>query len=103
MTQSKELTEFYNAYAKWLDDGAIEGKPFTRGYGLCTNLEDFYFDSERPYRNNICRELVTQFVTANLNSLCPFNLAGTYSYECSHDLIHLNHYRIQWVRDHLNG
>ncbi|MFP3739980.1 hypothetical protein, partial [Burkholderia sp. SIMBA_019] len=37
--QSELLTQFYRAYAAWIDDGAPEGIIFSRQHGLCHNLQ----------------------------------------------------------------
>lgn len=47
MTKVDEgLYKFLKAYAKWAyEDGAPEGKPFTRKFGLCYNCEAYFEDS----------------------------------------------------------
>lgn len=113
---SKDLQDFYNAYAQWLRDGsAIDDESyglgsFRRVYGLCANLvrwcrkNGIDFDSDSDY--HICDELTQQFVDAGLDRRTPFNsvLAGGRSYtaEVKSNSCHLNEARRQWVFDHAN-
>lgn len=94
--QSAELTEFYRAYAKWLDDGAPTNAVFTRRTGLCTNMETY------PMR--VSDEMIYQFQFAKLDEVFPFNEGYYQNYreESRRQRCHLNSKRIQWVRDHCN-
>lgn len=97
MPQSAELTAFYRAYAKWLDDGAPEDKPFARCFGLCSNT--FRYSNEVGHR--IENEMRIQFKNADLPVNYPFNDSSRYyDEEAAFNQMHLNPNRIQWVREH---
>jgi hypothetical protein len=97
--QSPELTEFYRAYAKWLDVGAPEGDPFTRMCGLCSNLADFLVQRRITYAGKFQKELSRQFKQADLRIDYPFGGETVYFREQTHDTMHLNPQRIAWVRE----
>lgn len=101
VNQSKELTEFYRAYAKWLDEGAPHMQPFVRDDGLCINIRKMV-----GYRFGLRAEMQEQFIQHmgkpmfypfNVSKSCRPYLVEANAYEC-----HLNPARIQWVRDHCN-
>lgn len=104
--QSKELTEFYQAYATWLDDGAPEGQVFSRKDGLCDNLYEYCTSKGmRRLWAELDAEMMEQFSAAGLHSIYPFNHGRSASY-CSasnHDRHYLNPRRIAWVKAHANG
>jgi hypothetical protein len=97
MSQSKGLTEFYNAYNDWVNTGAPECNVFSRSYGLCLNLR-VYGDSL-----NLCNEMKAQFVEAELSCDYPFNESeNEYFVECDAGEAALNPERIKWVQEHLS-
>jgi hypothetical protein len=97
--QSKPLTVFYRSYYRWLLNGAPDGKPYYRCWGLCTNLTEKY-----KLTGHIHTEMVMQFNRAGLDSLTPFNHPRrvSYSYETATNICHLNPERIEWVKKHCN-
>jgi len=95
MSQSKELTQFYQEYKAWLDTGAPQDKPFRRDRGLCNNM-DLYMN----FDTNVYIELSDQFSKAGLDNVFPFDECDAYMLD---DNCHLNPKRIQWVTDHVNG
>lgn len=97
MEQSQELHNFYLAYKKWLDDGAPEGKPFSRTFGLCYSIIQY---SRKDHLGSILTDEITkQFIDARLQNKYPF---GKMVYEQEHEYrtMHLNKKRIKWVNDH---
>lgn len=100
MPQSKELTEFYQAYAKWLDEGAPNWEPFRRDCGLCLNL--YKYTQEEELLNRLDKELWQQFEDAGLNVYLPFNIKTSYRDEKRTQTCFENPLRIKWVRDHCN-
>lgn len=108
MTQSKELTEFYQAYKKWLEEGAPAERPFFRYWGLCSNFTAWAHDYGAMNRQTIFtvgRELTQQFADAGLDIFMPFNAmkgGDNYTEEAASHQTHLNPKRIQWVKEHAN-
>lgn len=96
--QSELLTQFYQAYLAWVEDGApIINPNFKRRYGLCANVCDW------APACNLVDEMTDQFEAAELNLLYPFNDYGAdYKQDSKSRTHHLNEKRIQWVRDHAN-
>ena len=96
--QSEKLTQFYQAYAQWLDDGAPQDAPFTRTCGLCYNLRK----SSKSLK--LLKEMWEQFTSAGLHEDWPFhNSFIEYDQEGNADKCHLNPKRNAWVREHANG
>lgn len=100
MTQSMQLTEFYQAYLAWLDAGAPADKPFSRSYGLCDNLT--MYCEENRIKEDIVHELTKQFAAQKLSTVYPFDRENSYCNECDNNIAHLNLARISWVKDHAN-
>ena len=101
--QSALLTQFYRAYAGWLDAGAPDELPFCRSGGLCWMLWHYLSCQAIPHneRKQLTNELEDQFEAAGLNYLFPFNDGEEgFSNEEETDTMHLNPRRIKWVRDH---
>jgi hypothetical protein len=101
MTQSAKLTEFYQSYAKWLDEGAPDHKPFSRRFGLCTSFDDFMRDSYGAIDQACIAELYEQFVAAGLSGNYPFDTHMAYGEARHLARQHRNPKRIQWVREHI--
>jgi hypothetical protein len=95
--QSKELTQFYRDYAKWLDDGAPQYQPFSRHRGLCSNSVRYEAEMDKLYF-----EMKAQFIAANLPDTFPFDEGNGLKYFDTVDqaTCYLNRARIQWVKDH---
>lgn len=111
--QSELLTQFYREYLEWVENGGCQilGEfEFARNTGLCQNLEDWCrFNSfEREKRHALENELDKQFCLAFPKKINKWGLCGLifnidpedYIAECLLAQCHLNHARIQWVRDH---
>lgn len=103
-TQSKELTAFYKSYLDWLDVGAPHEQPYSRKYGLCSNILHYYFNSNWRNYYPIKEEMKNQFDQAGIHTIYPFE-GSKYHYHdaAEHRKLHLNPARIQWVRDHAYG
>lgn len=105
------LRHFYMAYANWLLDGAPDGKPFDRGKGLCSSVEDFVenkLGTSRDLAQEISIAMGNQFKGAGLDFNYPFsdkndrwvNPSSQYQTEYVSKSIHLNPHRIMWVFRH---
>ena len=115
---SPELQEFYNSYQAWLDNGALDGNPYSRRDGLCHAIHLFvnrkHEHGENPWfsqnimREFLCGEMQEQFMRdlseddgyPELIAVYPFGLATTYSAEKVRATAHLNLKRRAWVRKH---
>jgi hypothetical protein len=103
--QSVLLTQFYRAYAAWIDDGAPPFIVFLRQAGLCGNLrvwaqsiglEDYAYEY-KPVRG----EMQQQFRRSFVEILHPFNQSlNEWNHEADSHTCHLNTERIKWVRKH---
>ena len=112
MTQSDELTAFYQAYLAWLNAGAPEDfdrtkNPFDflRGVGLCGNLRLFCFHHKCYGHHTVyVAEMLNQFVEAGLDKQYPFNRyskdENSMSIEIRQDTCYINPKRVQWVNNH---
>lgn len=100
--QSELLTQFYRAYAGWLDAGAprLPLTIFSRDSGLCRNLRLWLNNvGKLDYYRSLRREMEEQF--SPMNVLYPFNgNSWAYQNEREAEKCHLNEQRIKWVRDH---
>lgn len=105
--QSEELTNFYSAYAAWLNNGAPKSNLFSWRDGLCAAIFYYYdgcFNLYQPVRS----EMRQQFYRAKLNTNYPFHYEGSslkakhaFDQEVLDQACHLNPKRTKWVRDHL--
>ena len=108
MQQSNLLTQFYQAYAAWLDDGALDNVVFSRAHGLCTNLMRWCTVTDQEIRilRDLHRELGDQFFQARMSELVPFNKDIVHYHIEQGDgglrqaACHLNRKRIEWVMQH---
>lgn len=99
--QSKQLTQFYQAYSDWLDIGAPDKKPFWRMFGLCANLSDMQFRFD--IYDSVDREMQSQFAELGKTYGIPFNEDRVdYYKEKERAECYLNPKRIAWVKSHLN-
>ena len=96
----KNLTDFYRDYAAWLDAGAPNGDVFRQSRGLCTCLSRWCAENGVTEYLNVDMNL--QFVSANLDTIYPFNGGDHlgYAMEVRKNSCHLNPERIAWVREH---
>lgn len=124
MTQSKQLTEFYNAYNDWLEAGAPErvrvvkflpwitkAATFTRYNGLCINLSRWaksIIKADNITTTALVREQEALFHDAGLSRYYPFdaldyaNLSNTsYNLRSRIGTVHECPKRIAWVKAHL--
>jgi hypothetical protein len=96
MAQSQKLTDFYNAYNNWLNDGAPAHELFSRETGLCSCIIMWL-----PGYLQII-EMRSQFAAASLSTCYPFNEEFDDYLADTNKGAHLNPKRIQWVKDHLS-
>lgn len=103
MRQSPELTEFYECYLGWLNQGAPHQEPFSRMEGLCSQVRFFAYHSGYD-RERLEQEIRLQFIDASLCSFYPFHRSGMeFSVERTRAECHLNPKRIAWVKEHANA
>lgn len=106
MQQSELLSEFYRAYAWWLDAGAPLDMGFYRNHGLCNSLRVWANRNAQLGYKNLHDELIEQFRQAGLDTHYPFNCGDRIYYliECGdrnfNPRCHINEQRIKWVRDY---
>lgn len=109
--QSELLTQFYRAYAGWLDDGAPQAvQIFQRDAGLCGNVMSWAaaIGKDGLHRKLLRDELRMQLKHAGMDMDYPFSPADApcgphhyyHSIEQTRLICHLNPKRIEWVRDH---
>ncbi|MDR5839344.1 hypothetical protein [Caballeronia sp. LZ034LL] len=99
--QSELLTKFYQAYVKWLDEGAPIYHTFDRHHGLCMNLKRWSNRYAQVEYGSLIDEMARQLEDVGLGFLHPFNdNSFSFNYEADRGESHLNPKRIQWVRDH---
>lgn len=109
--QSAMLTEFYKAYLAWIESGAPDRFPFSRGTGLCANLERFCGSKGLKYSeiNSLLDEQFNLFANAGLSECYPFDDDDNegdqpgYTYEIAANKReqHLNAARLNWVKSHI--
>lgn len=98
--QTDLLTQFYRAYAGWLDAGAPEGMGFSRYHGLCGALRQW--GRHKVEYPKLGKELQEQLEARHTSFLHPFHeLSSQYNMEADRGACHLNPKRIQWVREHV--
>lgn len=103
--QSKLLTQFYQEYNTWLENGAPDKQPFQRNAGLCWNLSMVFEPTKKDADlwEEIKKEMECQFYESGLGQITPFNdLENRYDDEARWYTSHKNEKRIQWVKDHIN-
>ncbi|CAD5616249.1 putative prophage protein [Escherichia coli] len=94
----KQLYGFYIAYDLWLSNGAKPGGVFSKKYGLCANLFDYLTSIGIPSEAAL-EQLHTDFRSAGLNEVLPFNESkGHYYEEKGNNMCHMNPARAAWVR-----
>lgn len=98
--QSNELTAFYQAIQKWIDEGCPwENKFFSPKFGICANLLNCCEEMGNPFNWYVLREeLFTQFTDARLNEKFPFDE----SYDAFRFSFHkyTNPKRLDWIKQH---
>ncbi|WP_225102980.1 hypothetical protein [Escherichia coli] len=94
----QQLYGFYIAYDLWLSNGAKPGGVFSQSYGLCANLFDYLTLIGAP-SEAVLEQLHTDFRSAGLNEVLPFNESkGHYYEEKENNKCHMNPARAAWVR-----
>ncbi|WP_240754870.1 hypothetical protein [Escherichia coli] len=94
----QQLYGFYIAYDLWLSNGAKPGGVFSQNYGLCANLFDYLTLIGAPTEAAL-EQLHTDFRSAGLNEVLPFNESkGHYYEEKGNNMCHMNPARVAWVR-----
>jgi hypothetical protein len=104
---SPELQAFYNAYATWLNNGAVETyishvnpwlvtSTFARSMGLCTNLNRYTDANHIPDAHVIEAELFDQLERESY----PFGGSTLYNAEARGGRSYLNAQRRAWVHKH---
>lgn len=94
----QQLYGFYIAYDLWLSNGAKPGGVFSQSYGLCANLFDYLTLIGAPCEEAL-EQLHTDFRSAGLNEVLPFNESkGHYYEEKGNNMCHMNPARVAWVR-----
>lgn len=94
----QQLYGFYIAYDLWLSNGAKPGGVFSQSYGLCANLFDYLTLIGAPSEAAL-EQLHTDFRSAGLNEVLPFNESkGHYYEEKGNNKCHMNPARAAWVR-----
>ena len=95
--QSEELTAFYRAYVKWLDDGAPDEQPFFRSFGLCSAIDVFLDNLWK--RSQIKNEMSQQFEAAGLHARYPFGNIEYYR-RMEKGTVYKQLARVTWAREH---
>jgi hypothetical protein len=99
--QSELLTQFYRAYAAWLDAGAPKEMGFSRHHGLCGALRQWANRHAQVEYRNLGNELQAQFMKLSTSFLHPFHeLSSQYNLEADRGACHRNPKRIAWAREH---
>lgn len=94
----QQLYGFYIAYDLWLSNGEKPGGVFSQSYGLCANLFDYLTLIAAP-SEAVLEQLHTDFRSAGLNEVLPFNESkGHYYEEKENNKCHMNPARAAWVR-----
>lgn len=94
----QQLYGFYIAYDLWLSNGAKPSGVFSQSYGLCANLFDYLTLIGAP-SEAVLEQLHTDFRSAGLNEVLPFNESkGHYYEEKENNKCHMNPARAAWVR-----
>lgn len=105
MEQSELLTKFYNAYNLWVENGApATGTPFSRGIGLCSNIEYWALINRMSYIivDQLQTELHNQFCQVEgINPHHPFGEAD-YFRRTFNNTMHECPNRMAWVKAHLS-
>lgn len=111
MTQSIELTQFYNEWYHWAKGGGVLDYCLSfRNYdGLCTCLYRWAIYKAGGSRSHagdfaerLHEEMKNQFQAAGLSRVFPFGVDAFYDDEDTHTM-HLRSERVNWVRDRLRS
>lgn len=93
----KVIREFCADYQRWLNDGAPQGAPYYRRFGLCVSLYDYCHIRElvpKPY----LEYLHEMFVADGLDESLPFDDdEAAFKTDAWLGICHLNVKRKQWV------
>lgn len=92
------LLEGYLAdWLAWVENGAPQFEPYSRGYGLCSNT-DYYSEAESG--NALIDALGAAFDEDDLDRDYPFGRKA-YDNASDNDTMHLDEDRLAWVRSKL--
>jgi hypothetical protein len=94
---SEHLKAFLSAYLEWIEHGAPQKLPFSRRYGLCSNLTDWARPLDIEERIALEKALDRMFSADGLDQCHPFG-ADEYFEAREDETQHLNEARIAWVR-----
>lgn len=106
--QSARLTQFYQDWNQWREDGADESSLiFSRMESLCLVIWDWMDltqNMDHHEKEALAKEMENQFVDAGLHWNHPFTDGDSDAWQEQYDnsTMHLNERRIQWVKDHMN-
>jgi hypothetical protein len=102
---SQLLRAFYITYYEWLQQGAKEKSPYSRGCGLCANITLFcvFMELSGDCENELHDELTKQFYLAGLSGIYPFNTSVSYLNECLNNNSHENPERVAWVNEQVGA
>lgn len=102
MTQSKELSLFYQAIWNWIQSNfQYNPNEFDTNCGLCSALWDWHIATDMAHElgMNLKEELKQQFVDAGLDIQYPFD-EHTWDYTSTVNKF-TNPKRLAWIKDHL--
>ena len=97
---SEHLKAFLSAWLDWVDIGAPDETPYSRGTGLCSNFETYLFGFDYSWQEaeSEVDGLTSIFRSEGLDKWYPFGGEDEYCRALCEDEQHLNESRIQWVR-----
>lgn len=93
------LLDFLKAWLHWAENGAPADKPFSRDYGLCTNLGRFcrIYDLGGASQRKFLRQLEHLFSREGLSTNMPFG-EDQYDERSDRSTQHEDPNRLAWVR-----
>jgi hypothetical protein len=93
---SDHLKAFLSAYVAWVDAGAPQEKPFSRRYGLCSNLTYWALHLGPIDRHALEEEMDEMFDADGLDRCHPFGVDEYFKARNAYKQ-HLDAKRIAWV------
>lgn len=94
---SDHLKAFLSAWLEWVEAGAPDQKPFSRRWGLCSNLIDWSRHLDTEERAELEKVLDRMFSEDGLSQCHPFGEVEYFEARARYEQ-HLNAARIAWVR-----
>lgn len=95
----EHLKTFLQAWLDWVESGAPDNEPFSRGMGLCGNIRYSGFTAGLDHRDECHGELKQRLYLDSLDEYYPFNTNSSYDEDSENCRHYLNQARIQWVRE----